>query len=64
MVLDMSTTCVAMGKIQTRSGRARASRPTGPRTTAAIPPPTRRGVSLSPIAGHKGYGLAVMVGQP
>ena len=62
MVLDMSTTQVAMGKIQAaaREGQAipgtwakdREGRPTTDPTQA---------FSLTPIAAHKGYGLAVMV---
>jgi L-2-hydroxycarboxylate dehydrogenase (NAD+) len=62
MVLDMSTTCVAMGKIQAaeREGRSIpadwAKDYDGNPTTDPA-----KAFSLSPIAGHKGYGLAVMV---
>lgn len=62
MVLDMSTTCVAMGKIQAaeREGKSIpadwAKDYNGKPTTDPA-----QAFSLSPIAGHKGYGLAVMV---
>lgn len=62
MVLDISTTCVAMGKIQAfeREGKAIpaewAKDYDGNPTTDAS-----KAFSLSPISGHKGYGLAVMV---
>lgn len=62
MVLDMSTTCVAMGKIQAaeREGKSIpadwAKDYNGNPTTDPA-----QAFSLSPIAGHKGYGLAVMV---
>jgi len=62
MVLDMSTTCVAMGKIQAfeREGKPIPSEWAkdyngNPTTDASA------AFSLSPISGHKGYGLAVMV---
>ena len=62
MVLDISTTCVAMGKIQAfeREGKeipsSWAKDYDGNPTTDAS-----KAFSLSPIAEHKGYGLAVMV---
>ncbi len=62
MVLDMSTTCVAMGKIQAfeREGKPIpaewAKDYNGNPTTNPA-----EAFSLSPISGHKGYGLAVMV---
>ena len=62
MVLDMSTTCVAMGKIQAaeREGKSIpvewAKDYDGNPTTDPS-----KAFSLSPISGHKGYGLAVMV---
>ena len=62
MVLDMSTTNVAMGKIQAaeREGQAipadwAKDHDGNPTTDPA------RAFSLTPIAAHKGYGLAVMV---
>lgn len=62
LALDISTTCVAMGKIQAfeREGREIpkewAKDYNGNPTTNPA-----EAFSLSPIAGHKGYGLAVMV---
>lgn len=62
MVLDISTTCVAMGKIQAfeREGKpiplGWASDYDGKPTTDAS-----KAFALTPIAAHKGYGLAVMV---
>jgi len=62
MVLDISTTFVAMGKIQAfeREGKEIpidwAKDFDGKPTTNPA-----EAFSLSPIAGHKGYGLAVMV---
>lgn len=62
MVMDISTTNVAMGKIQAaeREGKAipadwAKDHEGNPTTDPA------EAFSLSPIAGHKGYGLAVMV---
>lgn len=62
LALDISTTCVAMGKIQAyeREGKEIPSEWAkdyngNPTTNPA------EAFSLSPIAGHKGYGLAVMV---
>ena len=62
LILDISTTNVAMGKIQAaeREGQAIpaewAKDYDGNPTTDAS-----KAFSLSPIAAHKGYGLAVMV---
>ena len=61
MVLDISTTCVAMGKIQSyeREGKELplgwASDYDGNPTTDAS-----KAYALTPIAAHKGYGLAVI----
>ena len=62
IVMDISTTCVAMGKIQAaeREGQCipaewAKDREGNPTTDPAA------AYSLSPIAAHKGYGLAVMV---
>lgn len=62
IVMDISTTCVAMGKVQAfeREGKPIpaewAKDYDGNPTTDAS-----KAFSLAPIAGHKGYGLAVMV---
>lgn len=62
LALDISTTCVAMGKIQAfeREGKEIpkewAKDYNGNPTTNPA-----EAFSLSPISGHKGYGLAVMV---
>lgn len=62
MILDISTTCVAMGKIQAfeREGKeiplGWASDYDGNPTTDPS-----KAYALTPIAAHKGYGLAVMV---
>ena len=62
MVLDMSTTCVAMGKIQAaeREGKSIPAEWAKDYDGNPTTDPSKA-FSLSPIAGHKGYGLAVMV---
>ena len=62
MVLDMSTTNVAMGKIQAaeREGQAIPAEWAKDYDGNPTTDPSKA-FSLSPIAGHKGYGLAVMV---
>ena len=62
MVLDMSTTNVAMGKIQAaeREGQAIPAEWAKDYDGNPTTDPSKA-FSLSPIAAHKGYGLAVMV---
>ncbi len=62
MVLDMSTTCVAMGKIQAaeREGKSIPAEWAKDHDGNPTTDPSKA-FSLSPISGHKGYGLAVMV---
>lgn len=62
IVMDISTTCVAMGKIQAmeREGQPIPADWAKDADGAPTTDPSRA-FSLSPIAGHKGYGLAVMV---
>ena len=62
IVMDISTTCVAMGKIQAceREGQAIPAEWAKDYDGAPTTDPSKA-FSLSPIAGHKGYGLAVMV---
>ncbi|MBO5556994.1 MAG: Ldh family oxidoreductase [Oscillospiraceae bacterium] len=62
MVLDMSTTNVAMGKIQAaeREGQAIPAEWAKDYDGNPTTDPSKA-FSLSPIANHKGYGLAVMV---
>ena len=62
IVMDISTTCVAMGKIQAaeREGQAIPAEWAKDYDGAPTTDPAKA-FSLSPIAGHKGYGLAVMV---
>ena len=62
IVMDISTTCVAMGKIQAaeREGQAIPAEWAKDHDGAPTTDPAKA-FSLSPIAGHKGYGLAVMV---
>lgn len=62
MVLDMSTTNVAMGKIQAaeREGQAIPAEWAKDYDGNPTTDPSKA-FSLSPIASHKGYGLAVMV---
>ena len=62
IVMDISTTCVAMGKIQAmeREGLPIPAEWAKDYDGAPTSDPAKA-FSLSPIAGHKGYGLAVMV---
>ena len=62
MVMDISTTCVAMGKIQAmeREGKPIPAEWAKDYDGNPTTDPSKA-FSLSPIAGHKGYGLAVMV---
>ncbi len=62
MVLDMSTTAVAMGKIQAaeREGQAIPAEWAKDYDGNPTTDPSKA-FSLTPIAAHKGYGLAVMV---
>ena len=62
IVMDISTTCVAMGKIQAmeREGQPIPSEWAKDYDGTPTTDPSKA-FSLSPIAGHKGYGLAVMV---
>lgn len=62
IALDISTTCVAMGKIQAfeREGKAIPSEWAKDYDGQPTTDPSKA-YSLSPISGHKGYGLAVMV---
>ena len=62
IVMDISTTCVAMGKIQAmeREGKPIPSEWAKNYDGAPTENPSEA-FSLSPISGHKGYGLAVMV---
>lgn len=62
IVMDISTTCVAMGKIQAaeREGQSIPAEWAKDYDGAPTTDPGKA-FSLSPIAGHKGYGLAVMV---
>ena len=61
-MMDISTTCVAMGKIQAaeREGQPIPAEWAKDYDGAPTTDPGKA-FSLSPIAGHKGYGLAVMV---
>ncbi len=62
IVMDISTTCVAMGKIQAaeREGQSIPAEWAKDYDGAPTTDPSKA-FSLSPIASHKGYGLAVMV---
>ena len=62
MVLDMSTTAVAMGKIQAaeREGQTIPAEWAKDYDGNPTTDPSKA-FSLTPIAAHKGYGLAVMV---
>ena len=62
IVMDVSTTNVAMGKVQAyeREGREIPADWSKDYDGAPTTDPSKA-FSLSPIAGHKGYGLAVMV---
>ena len=62
MVLDMSTTQVAMGKIQAAEREGKAIPETWAKDFDGKPTDDPSlAYSLTPIAAHKGYGLAVMV---
>ena len=62
MILDISTTFVAMGKIQAAEREGKEIPPEWAKDYFGNPTTDpAKAYSLSPIAGHKGYGLAVMV---
>ena len=62
IVMDISTTFVAMGKIQAAEREGQAIPDTWAKDYDGAPTTDpSKAFSLSPIAGHKGYGLAVMV---
>ena len=62
MVLDISTTSVAMGKIMAAEREGQAIPPEWAKDYDGNPTTDpSKAFSLSPIAAHKGYGLAVMV---
>ena len=62
IVMDISTTFVAMGKIQAEDREGQAIPDTWAKDYDGAPTTDpSKAFSLSPIAGHKGYGLAVMV---
>ena len=62
IVMDISTTFVAMGKIQAAEREGQSIPDTWAKDYDGAPTTDpARAFSLSPIAGHKGYGLAVMV---
>ncbi len=62
MILDMSTTKVAMGKIQAAEREGQAIPPGWAKDREGRPTTDpAQAFSLTPIAAHKGYGLAVMV---
>ena len=62
MVLDISTTHVAMGKIQAAEREGQAIPESWAKDYDGVPTTDpSKAFSLSPIAAHKGYGLAVMV---
>ena len=62
MVLDMSTTSVAMGKIEAAAREGKAIPAEWAKDYDGNPTTDPSKVfSMSPIAAHKGYGLAVMV---
>lgn len=62
LVLDISTTCVAMGKIQAMEREGREIPDSWAKDYEGRPTTDpSQAFSLSPIAGHKGYGLAVIV---
>ena len=62
IVMDISTTCVAMGKIQAmeREGKPIPAEWAKDYDGKPTTDPSKA-FSLAPISGHKGYGLAVMV---
>ena len=62
IVMDISTTFVAMGKIQAAEREGQSIPDTWAKDYDGAPTTDPAAAfSLSPIAGHKGYGLAVMV---
>ena len=62
IVMDISTTFVAMGKIQAAEREGQSIPEVWAKDYDGAPTTDpARAFSLSPIAGHKGYGLAVMV---
>lgn len=62
IVMDISTTFVAMGKIQAAEREGQLIPDTWAKDHDGAPTTDpAQAFSLSPIAGHKGYGLAVMV---
>ena len=62
IVMDISTTFVAMGKIQAAEREGQPIPDTWAKDHDGAPTTDpAQAFSLSPIAGHKGYGLAVMV---
>ncbi len=62
IVMDISTTFVAMGKIQAAEREGQSIPESWAKDYDGAPTTDpARAFSLSPIAGHKGYGLAVMV---
>lgn len=62
IVMDISTTCVAMGKIQAYEREGKEIPPEWAKDYEGNPTTDpSKAFSLSPIAGHKGYGLAVAV---
>ena len=62
VVMDISTTVVASGKIQAAEREGRPIDPSWAKDFEGNPTTdASQAYSLTPIAGHKGYGLAVMV---
>lgn len=62
IVLDISTTCVAMGKIQAMEREGKEIPSNWAKDYDGVPTTDpSKAFSLSPIADHKGYGLAVLV---
>lgn len=62
IVMDISTTIVASGKIQAAEREGKPIDPTWAKDFDGNPTTdASKAYALNPIAGHKGYGLAVMV---
>ncbi len=62
IIMDISTTCVAMGKIQSAQREGKRIPAEWAKDYSGNPTTDPAAAfSLSPIAGHKGYGLAVIV---
>lgn len=62
IIMDISTTCVAMGKIQAYEREGKSIPAEWAKDYEGNPTANPSAAfSLSPIAGHKGYGLAVIV---